>query len=422
LREQGIGNREQEKQTWNVLDLFSRSPTPYSPLPTPWAMNQRTVPILFFLLAFLMALPRASQGADLRVGRRVVIPAGETLTGNVYSAGGEVVVSGDLMGDLVTAGGDVFVTGSVSDDVVVAGGDLHLTGEVGRDVRVAAGRVSLSGQIGGDVLVTGGQVRLLPDATIGGDLVVAAGEVVIESAIKGSVRVAAGDIILNGMVAGPVRVRARSLVIGERARLGGELTYWAPREAAIDPAAEIAGPTTFHLIAGVDQDWMARALLRIGVTFLLVAFLMTLAAGLFGVLVFPKVSEELVRRTFQNFGGGLLRGFVLFFVLPAAAFLVTLTVVGLPIALIAGLVHVLFGIISGVYAGIAFGSLFWKAAAKRQEYEVTWKTALVGIPLMALFSLVPVVGLLVSAAFFLTVFGVLYQGFWDAVRGRVLSK
>jgi cytoskeletal protein CcmA (bactofilin family) len=385
-------------------------------------MNHRKFTILLFLLAFLLAFPFAAPGADLRVGRRVVIPAGEALSGNVYSAGGEVIVAGDLKGDLVCAGGDVFLTGRVSDDVVAAGGDLHLTGEVGRDVRVAGGRVNLSGQVGGDVLVTGGQVRLLPDATIGGDVVVAAGEVVIESSVRGSVRVAAGDITLNGVVAGPVRVRARSLLIGEQARLAGELTYWAPREAVIDPAAEIDGPTTFYLIAGVDQDWLARALLRIGITFLLVAFLMTLAAGLFGVLVFRKISEDLVRRTFQDFGAGLLRGFILFFVLPAAAFLVTLTVVGLPIALIAGLIHVAFGIISAVYAGIALGSLLWKTAAKRGVYEVTWKTVLIGVPAMALLSLVPVVGLLISAAFFLTVFGELYQGFWLAVRGRVMSK
>ena len=287
---------------------------------------------------------------------------------------------------------------------------------------MAAGRVSLSGQVGGDVLVTGGQVRLLPDATIGGDVVVAAGEVVLESTVRGAVRVAGGQIMLDGPVAGPVRVRARSLTIGEQARLGGELTYWAPREAAIHPAAEINGPTTFHLVAGVDQGRLERALLRIGITFLLLALFMTLSAGLFGVLVFPNLSEDLVRQTFQNFGGGLLRGFVLFFVLPAAAFLVTLTVVGLPIALIAGLVHVSFGIISAVYAGIALGSFLWKAVTKREEYEVTWKTVLVGIPSMAFLSLVPVVGLLVSAAFFLTVFGVLYQRFWLAARGRILSK
>jgi hypothetical protein len=36
---------------------------------------------------------------------------------------------------------------------------------------------------------------------------------------------------------------------------------------------------------------------------------------------------------------------------------------------------------------------------------------------MALISLVPFLGILVSAAFFLTVFGVLYQRFWVALRG-----
>jgi len=379
-------------------------------------MNHRKSRIPLFLLAFLLAIPTGVAAADLRVGRRVVIPAGETVTGNVYVAGGEVVISADVVGDLVSAGGTVFLGGAVSDDVVVAGGDLHLTGRVGRDLRVAGGRASLSSQVGGDLLVTGGQVRLLPGAAIGGDLVVAGGEVIVESAVQGAVRGAGGDLTINGSVAGPVRVRAGTLVIGERARLGGELTYWAPREAAIHPAAEIAGPTTFHMIAGVEQGWLERALVRLGITLLLVAFLMTLAAGLFAVLVFPKLSRDLVRDALQNFGTGLLRGFVLFFVMPITFFLITLTVVGLPIALLAGFVHLSFGIIAAVFAGIALGSLLSKAATKQAEYEATWKTALVGIPAMALVSFIPLLGLLVSAAFFLNIFGVLYQRFWLAVR------
>jgi hypothetical protein len=383
----------------------------YSLLPTPHSLFP-----IFLLLAFPLAIPIQAYAADLRVGRRVVIPAGEVFMGNLYVAGGEVVLSGEVVGDLVSAGGNVLLAGTVSEDVVIAGGDLNLSGRVGRDLRVAGGRVSLSSQVGGEVLITGGQVQLLPGAMIGGDLVVAGGEVVIESAIQGAVRGAGGNLTLNGSVAGPVRVRAGTLVIGEQARLGGELTYWASQEATIHPAAEIAGPVTFHLIAGVEQGWLERALVRLGLTILLLAFGMTLAAGLFAVLVFPKVSQELVRTTLQNFGVGLLRGFALFFVMPAALFLVTLTVVGLPIALVAGLVHLTFGIIAAIYAGIALGSLLWKTASHAEDYVVTWKTALVGIPLMAVVSLVPLLGLLVSAAFFLTVFGALYQRLWTAVR------
>lgn len=385
-------------------------------------MNQRKSSIPLLLITSLLAFPIVVRAADLHAGRRIVLPAGETIAENLYVAGGEVVVSADVAGDVVSAGGDVFFSGNILDDIVVAGGDLHLAGSVRGDVRAAAGRVSLSGQVGGDVLVTGGQLRLLPGATVGGNLVVAGGEVTIECSVQGDVRGAGGNILINGEVAGPVRVRARSLVIGEQARLGGELAYWAPEEAVIHPSAEVSGPTTFHPTAAVDQAWLAQAMFRIGVTFLTLAFLMMLATGLFGVLIFPKPSQDLIRNTFQNFGVGLLRGFALFFVLPAGAFLVTLTIVGLPLALIAGLIHASFSIVAAVYAGIALGSLLWKTVTKQEEYEVTWKTVLVGIPIMALLSLVPLVGLLLSAAFFLTVFGVLYQGFWVAIRGRLLSR
>ena len=47
---------------------------------------------------------------------------------------------------------------------------------------------------------------------------------------------------------------------------------------------------------------------------------------------------------------------------------------------------------------------------------MTWKAVFVGVPAMAVVNFVPVLGLLVSAAFFLTVFGVLYQRFWLAIR------
>ena len=85
-------------------------------------------------------------------------------------------------------------------------------------------------------------------------------------------------------------------------------------------------------------------------------------------------------------------------------------------AVVAGLVHFTFGIIAVVFAGIAFGSLLWKTVAKKEEYEVTWKTVFVGLPLLVLANLVPVIGLLCNAVFFLAVFGALYQRFWSAVR------
>ena len=372
-----------------------------------------------FLLALLFAFPFAAKAAEFRVGQRVTIPAGQTISGNLYVAAGEAALSGNVAGDLVCAGGNVFLAGTVSEDVVVGGGDLTVQGRVGKDLRLAAGRVSLSGQVGGDFVVAGGQVRILSGATIGGDLVVAGGEVILEGAVRGAVRAAGGEITINDAVTGPVRVRATSLTIGERARLGGELTYWAPREAAIHPGAQLGGPVTFNMIAGMDRDWLGSVVRRLGIAVLFLTLLMSLAGGLLGVLIFRKPSEELVRHTLHNFGRELLRGFLLFFAMPAVLFLVTLTVVGLPVAVIAGLAHVSFGIIAVIYAGIAFGSLLWKAVAKKEEYEATWKSALAGIPLLALMSLLPLLGIVVNAMFFLAVFGSLYQRFWLVVRAAV---
>jgi hypothetical protein len=107
---------------------------------------------------------------------------------------------------------------------------------------------------------------------------------------------------------------------------------------------------------------------------------------------------------------------VLFFVIPPAIFLVTITVVGVPIAFVMGLMHLAFGVIAVVFTGIAEGSLLLHLTQKKETYEVSWKAALIGIPLAFLISIVPVAGFLANLVFFLVVFGALYQRFWLSFR------
>ncbi|MBI3934841.1 MAG: polymer-forming cytoskeletal protein [Acidobacteria bacterium] len=383
----------------------------------PGTFRHRLAPDFFAILLVLIAFPALLEAIDMRAGRRITVPAGEVISTNLYVAASEVYVSGSVEGDLTAAGGEVSLDGTVANDVTVGGGQLRINGQIGGDLRVAGGQVLLTGRVNGDLVVAGGVVRVLSGAMVGGDVLLAGGDVLLEGTLVRSVRAVAGKVLLNGTITGPVSLRTNSLAIGEGANLENELVYFAPVEATVAENARIKGPITFHMISGMDQDWLRLLLQRAGSVFFLLRLTMTLGAGLIGFLLLRKPTQDLIQYALGNFGKEFLRGFVLFFVIPPAIFLIAITVVGVPVAFLGGLFHLSVGIVSVIYAGIALGALLLKWLRHRPAFEVTWQAVLLGISLAFLVRLVPYVGFLLNATFFLVIFGALYQRFWILLRG-----
>ncbi|HWP84213.1 MAG TPA: hypothetical protein VNN17_03415, partial [Terriglobia bacterium] len=270
-------------------------------------------------------------------------------------------------------------------------------------------------------LAAGGRLRILPEATIGGDMILAGGDVILEGSLARSLRAVAGKILLNGAIAGPASVRTETMTIGASASLEDALSYFAPQEAAVDPAAKLKGPVSFHLISGMDQAWLRWLLRRAGIAFFILRFAMTLAAGLLLFFLLQRVSQELIAFTLEHFWRELLLGFILFFVIPPVIFLIAITVVGVPVAFLGGLFHLGVGILSVIYSGIAIGALVLQRVRADSAPVVSWSAVLIGIPTAFLVSLVPYFGLLLNAAFFLAVFGTIYQRFWTLLRGARAS-
>ena len=377
--------------------------------------------VFLTIVSFLAASPAELQAVEMRAARRITIPLGEVISGNLYAAASELSVAGRVDGDLVAAGGNISLMGVVSRDAIIAGGRINVSGQIGGDLRAAGGQILLSGKVNGDLVVAAGTVHVLPGALVGGDVVLAGGDVLLDGVLVRSVKAVAGQMVLSGTVSGPVGVRTGKLVIGEHADLENELAYFSPEEASVHPQAKVKGPVTFHMISGMDQDWLRFILRRLGVAFFFLRFAMTLVAGLLGYFLLRKPSQDLVSHALSHFGREFLLGFVLFFVIPPAIFLILLTVVGAPVAFLGGLVHLSVGMVAVIYSGIALGTLLLKLLRRKAEYEVSWAAILVGIPIAFLVRLVPYFGFLFNATFFLVIFGTLYQRVWSIVRGGTQS-
>jgi cytoskeletal protein CcmA (bactofilin family) len=338
----------------------------------------------------------------------------KTSRGNAYYAGSNVNVVETVPGDIVAAGRNVIITGNAGDDVLAAGGTVDISGKAGGDARIAGGNVTVNSEIGGEAVIAGGHIKLLPGANIRYDLLAAAGNVTIEGTIGGIARINAGTVTMNGTVNKDVEVRTGQLVIGRNAVINGNLRYEAPRKAQIDQGAVIKGQTIF-----TSKDYMShkKRLRSLMGFWWIVKLLATAAAALVIYFSLRKRTEEFAALALNRFGSELLIGFILLIVIPAAILILFISVVGWLLGLIGLFFYIAFIVLSVVLGAVVFSGLIGKYLFKKEQY-VTWPMILLGVFIYQIVGLVPVLGWLVTFAFFLSGMGafshLIYTGFKKA--------
>ena len=151
-------------------------------------------------LSTAAATQQTELGGKVRRGREVVIPAGETVQGDLIATAGTVRVDGRVDGDLVASGGQVTVAGTVTGDALVGAGSTSVYGEVDGDLRVGTGQARIEGRVGEDVLLGAGQATIASGSQIGGDLIFATGRMQMDGAVAGSVLGSTGNYTRGGSV------------------------------------------------------------------------------------------------------------------------------------------------------------------------------------------------------------------------------
>jgi hypothetical protein len=168
---------------------------------------------LLLMVMAAVALGQAEEerlGGKVRAGGEVIVPAEETVPGNLYVTGGTIEVLGDVEGDLVATGGQIRVSGNIGGNALIAAGDIAIDGDVGGNTRVAGGQVVVTGQTAEDLAVAAGRLRVAQTARVGADLLFSSGQARLDGAVDGNVLGITGDYIETGTVAGTTDVTVRA--------------------------------------------------------------------------------------------------------------------------------------------------------------------------------------------------------------------
>lgn len=339
---------------------------------------------------------------------------------NAYLAGTEVRVNAPLPADLLVVAGTLLVTAPVAGDVLVGAGAVDLVAPVSGDVRVFGGRIVIEGDVGGDMAAVGGVVAI---SGKGKEVRVAGGTVELRDGASGPVTIYGGSVYLSGEFRGDVKVVASDHVtLGEETTIRGVFSYNAPQEAGIPASATIIGGVTYtgsSSFLPTAEEAHTFALAGVGVFFLVRLVAGALAAGLIAG-IFPmlarRVADTALTRSWKRFVLLMLLGFAIMVVTPVLVIFLIASFVGIGIAALVGTAYLFALLLSYLYAALLAGTTFVHIAFKRTS--VSWKSAVLGMVLLYLISLIPVAGFLITFVLTAVALGTLTLLFYNFVFGR----
>jgi hypothetical protein len=357
------------------------------------SLTGRSLAALIFATGVFLWLPTTALAADLRQGSSVTIGSDQTISDDVYAAGGTITVSGTINGSLLAAGGTINVSGNVSRDLMVGGGTISLTGKVGGSIRVAGGNLTINGPVEQDVVVTGGMVSIGSGGTIGRDLVLAGGTATVSGAVGRRIQMAAGTVTLQNRVGGDVTGQVDHLKL-DGAQIGGNLDYTSNNQVDIVNGARVAGTTTRHTppdrgTSGATNGFIGWLRALIGI----------FALGLLLILLLPRFSTRSIDVLRAEPWLSLGIGAVILVATPIVAvivFIVGLLIGGWWLGLLLIPLWLLALAVGYVVSSFLLGRLVFAQLGWGGYHDIL--ALLGGLVILAIVTLVPVIGWLVGLA------------------------
>ncbi len=310
--------------------------------------------VIIFLVLFL-ALASQAKAAE-----NVYLAEDEVAEGNYYAIGNMVEVLGTVNSDLIIIANNAVVKGLVKGDVLAIGGNIKINGEVDGNIRAVGGEIEINGKVGKNVLAAGGYLMTGENSEINGNLTFAFGNVKLDGLIQGRVDGAGGNLVFNNEVKGDVNLRTGrdgKIVLMPKTNFVKDFYYRAPDEAVIKEGAKVNGTTHFQPIEITGKKFITKSYLFGKV----ISLFSLLLVGLLLISLFLQKVDEITELMIQKPIKNLWQGLLFLIVTPILAFILMLTIIGLPLALISLTWYLMILYISQIFIGLVIGHTFLKS-------------------------------------------------------------
>lgn len=300
-----------------------------------------------------------------------------------------------LMLGLALAGGVAAAEDDTTSRISI-GGDVAISRATDGPVIAIGGSVIVNAPVNGSVRAAGGTVALGADSAISGDVSIAAGTIVVEGPILGDLHAAAGDVRLDGQVVGDASIAAGTLVLGPHARIEGHLTFHGD-QLRRDPGAQVLGGMA-RSQSRHHHEYRRTLAERFAHGWAWTAVLMVLAALIAAAL--PEASQRLARELRERPWLTPLLGLIALTAIPIAAVLVMITIIGIPIGVLALVAYAALLLIGYVWLAVVLGAMLLDRVSPETAARTAWRVGAAVLAMLVLAILVraPLVGSLFRLA------------------------
>jgi hypothetical protein len=362
---------------------------------------------IFFLIAMCSNFIFAN-AYRIEYGNNVTID--KPVYEDIYIAGGTVIINAPIYGDLIIASGTIIINDSVANDILLAGGNVTFNGFVGDDIRCAGGNIRISKNVTSDVVVAGGTVIIDKGVIVGG-LITTGGNITLDGNVNGELRGAVGKLILNGnieknmdckgveitmngSVGGTSVIAASEIIIGNNAAFNNNVRYWN-KKGSLDFKQSIKnGKATYDtsLRMKTGRWFYLGAATVVGLLWYLgMALLMIMIVHYLFCNTLKSAANTIFNQSIKALGFG----FLFFIVVPIAALIAFVTVIGVPVGLLLIVGYISLILLASIITSLIIAHWFNNRNNYNWKY---WKIVFVAFGifiLLKLISLTPFVGWLV---------------------------
>ncbi len=376
--------------------------------------SKMLIPVIMAALMLLVfctpAMAWQVMGADegdsgwQKLGTEVVVDDDLLIFGN------EIQVDGKVNGDLLIFGQNVTINGVVSGDTIVFANAVTLNGTTAGDFRGAMQDVRIAGTVGGNMTVATNSVSVEKTGRIAKNATLAGSKLVVNGPVDGRLDGGFSSAVINSGIGKGALLKLNRLELGPLASINGPLDYTSSNELTKDAAAVVNGKIT-RTEPPVKDTATTPASAQSGSGFftffgaiagIVASFIIWLIWTAIHRRSFESMQEQLADRPLPSLGWGMLA----IIATPVACLLVLVTIIGIPISVMAFMIYILVFMISSTVTGCYIGARI-NDYVKKESLRRPWVEALLGITILQIACTIPLLGFWISLAASALCFGAL---------------
>jgi cytoskeletal protein CcmA (bactofilin family) len=352
-------------------------------------MRKKLLGVLMLAVLPVLAFAGVASAQTFRSGQSTSVTASETIDGSAWMSGANIDVAGTVDGDLYCAGQNITISGHITGDVLCAGQTVTLSGTVDGSARLAGQTVAISGDVKASATEMGQSLTLDGQGNIGRDASFFGQTVAVNGKVGRDAVIGASSVSVNSAVGRNVTAWTNDLTVKNSATIGGFLTYTSPQKGNVESGAQIAGKVTYNEKTLPQSQQAAAGISFVGV---FIWLLMLIVSAVVMALLFPReyhVATSAAVAAFPKMLLATLVGLIAGIVMPFVVIFLAITILGIPLAIVAVVAWVLILLLSGSVSAYYVGRIVWRD----QTHPVL--IMLIGAAIIAALLVIPLINIIV---------------------------